>query len=396
MRSMSESALSALSGSRSGEKLVAHVWYGGQVVAPNVDVTSWSISTDGARQVRTQVDLTVADPDGRLAPWGVDDPLGVGGAHVQLIYQMNMRDSVDIGMFRITGSEPMEQWVLSRVRDSTGTETAQIWVSGGARIPVKLDDLTAVAAADRMLAPESPAPGATVLSEVRRLLYGVMPVKVAAGVVDKTVASTVVYERERMDAIEDLLDRIDCSHRMTGDGQLEVYPVAAEAPVWEVAGGDDGVLIGVSRSQSAATLYNGAVAEGATPDGVQLIGRAFETSGPLRWEGPHWRRPIFHSATGMLNTQAMVDAAAVTLLRNRLLGRTLTLEVTCLPHPGLQPGDRVTILSPTTTGDDLGLVGRVRAIAMRGTAAGVGPMTMSVDCAYEDVQAVAERVRRGR
>lgn len=395
MLPMSESALSALTGSRVGERMIAHVWYDGQVVERDVALSDWSVQADGSRQVRTQVSLTVTDPDGRLAPWAVDDALGVGGSRVQLVYALSPAETVDRGWFRIGSSAPVENWSLTRITDPvTGAEQHRVWVSGGAQIPIQADDLTTIAVADRLLAPQSPAPGSTVLGEVRRLLTGIMPVTVVDGVSDRPVSSSVVLERERMDAVEDLLDLIGCTHRMTGDGQLQVYPVTPGAPVWEVAGGEDGVLISVRRSQSASDLYNGAVSEGATPDGLQLIGRAFETTGPLRWEGPHWRRPVFHSATGLLTTQAMVDADAQTTLRSRLRGRTVTLEVTCLLHPGIQPGDAVTVLSPTVTGLDMALVGTVRSTSMRGTAAGPSPMTMSVECAYEDVQAVAAAIRR--
>lgn len=395
MRAMSEAALSALTGSRDGERLIAHVWYDGTVVAPDVPVSDWSITSDGSRQVRTQVSLTVADPDGKLAPWGVDDPLGVGGARAQLIYALTETETVDLGYYRITTSDPAENWTLKRIVDpETGEEKQQVWVSGGAQIPVGADDLTAIAVADRLLAPESPKAGATVLSEVRRLLSGIMPVTVAAGVTDRAVATSTVFERERMDAVEDLLAMISCTHRMTGDGQLEVVPNAPGSPVWEVAGGDDGVMVSLRRSQSADGLYNGAVSEGATPDGRQLIGRAFEATGPLRWDGPHGRRPVFHAATGILTTQAAVDADAISVLAGRLRGRTVDLAVTCLPHPGLQCGDVVTVASPTVTGTEMPLHGIVRKTSLRGSAAGPSPMTMTVECRYEDVQAVAAAIRR--
>lgn len=389
MRYMSETALSALSGSRSGERLVAHVWYDGLLVAPDLDVTDWTLNSDGARQVRTQVSLTVADPDGALAPWGVDDPLGVGGSKIQLVYVLSATESVDLGWFRLSGSEPAENWMLK----NAGTRV--VWVSGGASIPVQADDLTAVAVADRLLAPQSPAQGATVLSEVKRLMQGIAPVTVHPDVVDRGVSAALVIKRERMDAIEDLLTSISATHRMSGDGQLEVYPSAPGESVWEVAGGDDGVMVSIRRSQSSSDLYNAAVSEGATPDGRQLIGRAFETSGPLRWEGPHWRRPVFYSSP-MLTTQAQVNADAKRLLSSQLQGRTVDLQVTCLPHPGLQPGDVVTVASPTVTGAEMALTGAVRTINLRGGAGGPSPMTMTVECAYEDVQAVAAAIRRAR
>lgn len=386
MRSMSEMALGALSGSRVGERVIAHVWYDGRVVTEGgLPVSSWSVSSDASRQVQTQVTLSVADVDGTLTPWAVDDPLGVGGPRVQLIYDLGHGETVDLGWYRIVDSDAAENWSL---RNDT------VWVSGGASISVSADDLTRVAVMDRLLAPESPAAGATVISEVRRLLTGIIPVTVAPGVVNKAVAPSVVYERERMDAVEDLLATISCAHRMTGDGQLEVYSTAQGSPVWEVAGGDDGVLISVQRSQSLDGMYNGAISEGATEDGRQLIGRAFETSGPLRWEGPHGRVAVFHSATGILTTQAAVDADARTRLSSTISGRTVDLQVTCLPHPGLQPGDVVTVASPTITGAEVALTGVVRSTSMRGSSAGVSPMTLVVRCSYEAVQAVAAAIRR--
>lgn len=388
MRYMTETALSALTGSRSGERLVAHVWYDGRIAASDLDVTDWTITSDGSRQVRNQVSLTVADAEGTLAPWGVDDPLGVGGSKLQLVYVLSPTESVDLGWFRLTGSEPAENWLVK----TAGARA--VWISGGASIPIQADDLTSVAVADRLLAPESPKPGATVISEVQRLMRGIAPVTVHPDVEDRAVSMSLVIKRERMDAVEDLLTLISATHRMTGDGQLEVYPAAPSEPVWEVAGGEEGVMISIRRSQSASELYNAAISEGATPDGRQLIGRAFETVGPLRWEGPHWRRPIFYSSP-MLTTQAQVTADARRLLSSRLNGRTVDLQVTCLPHPGLQPGDVVVVASPTVTGAEMPLTGTVRSINLRGGAGGPAPMTMTVECSYEDVQAVAVAIRRG-
>lgn len=396
MRYMTETALSALEGSRSDAGIRAHIWYDGVCVASNVEVSSWSVNTDGERQAQTQVSLTINDPTGALAPWGVDDPLGVGGSRVQLIYSLDGTETVDLGYFRITKSEAQENWNLLRIKDRvTGLETRQVWLSGGARIPISAEDLTSIVVADKFLAPESPKFGATVLSEVRRLLAGVMPVTVNPGVIDAGVALNTVYERERMDAIEDLLRTINCSCRMTGDGQLEVYQSTAGDSVWTIAGGDDGVLVGFSRSQDISDMFNGAVAEGTTPDGNQLIGRQLEMTGALRWGGPNWRRPKFQTSTGILDTQEQVDKAAVTVLRGQIEGRTVDLDVKCLPHPGLQPGDVVTLEAPTALGEAMNLTGIVRSTVLSGSTAGVAPMSLTMRCSYDDVQALSWAIRKG-
>lgn len=404
MRTMTEAQLSALTGSSSRAGVVVHAWYGGVVVAESLPVETWSIGWDGQRQVQGQVSITVRDADGTLAPWSVDDPLGVGGARLQVIYHLGGGvDPLDLGWFRITGSDPVESWRVVRVKDSTATGNSEAaffderleWVSGGASIPVQADDLTRQATIDKLLAPESPAGLApTVLGEVRRLLTGIIPVTVAAGVVDKAVPTSLVYEKERMDAVEDLLQTIGCSHRMTADGSLEVFSTARTSPVWAIAGGDDGVLISVQRSQKLDGLYNGAISEGGE-SGLPLIGRAFEMNGPLRWEGPHGRYPTFNSSTGTLKTQAAVDMDAKSRLRTEIAQRSVVLSVTCLPHPGLQVGDWVQVANPTTSGDPVPLVGVVRSINLRGSASqGVSLMTLAVECSYEDVQAVRWAVTR--
>lgn len=395
MRYMTDEALSAIEGSRSDLGVVGHIWYDGKVVVQDVEISSWSVTSEADRQVQTQVQVVINDPTGALAPWAVDDPLGVGGARLQLIYVMGPTQRMDIGYFRITKSTASENWNLVRLKDAEGFERRQVWVSTGARIPVSADDLIETIVADKLVAPESPKFGATVLSEVQRLARGIVPVSIAAGVVDRSVPLNTVYERERMDAIEDLLKSIQCAYRMTGDGQLEVYPSEPGEPVWTIAGGDDGVLVSFARSQDIGDMSNGAVAEGATPDGDQLLGRQFEETGPLRWGGPNWRRPKFQSSTGILETQDQVDKAAVTMLKGQIEGRTIDLDVTCLLHPGLQPGDVVVLVAPIATGREVSLTGIVRSTAMNGTTAGIQPMRLTMRCDYEDVQRVSREIRKG-
>lgn len=399
MRPMTDAALAALTGSRTGDGLRVHAWLDGRVVAQDLPVADWSLAWDLDRQVQGQLSCTFVDVDGTLAPWAVDDPLGVGGPRLQAIYTVGgTSETVDVGWFQTTGSDPVESWQVrtleSQDPDAPFGQRVE-WTSGGASIPVEGADLTQVVVDDRLLAPSSPAAGATVLSEVRRLLQGVVPVTVAAGVTDAPVATSVVFERERMDAVEDLLGRIDAAARMTGDGQLEVYPTARTAPVWVVAGGDEGVLVQVRRSQRRAGLYNGVVSEGRdATTSLPVRGIALEGTGPLRWEGPHWRVPMFHSSP-LITSQAMADADAATTLANRTAQRSVDLDVTCLPHPGLQVGDWVQVACPIIGGQPYPLVGKVAAIRMRGNAGGVSPMTMTVRCAFAEVQAVASAVVRG-
>lgn len=399
MHQISDLALSALTGSRVDDRVVATVWYGGEVVVESLPVSKWSIEADGTpgAQIQRRIQLDVTDVDGKLAPWALNDPLGVAGPRIHLSYRFGgegyANEIVDIGRFRTTKSAPVQRW---RKYELPSGDYEIRWVSSGATIPVSAQDLTQVASKARFMAPESPPSGATVVSEVRRLLTGIMPVTVHPDVDDVSVPVTTIYETERMDAIDDLVDRIACAYRMTGDGQLEIYPTAATDPVWEIAGGDGGALIELQQSQSVDGLYNATVVEGtAGLNGLPLRKIATEDDGPLRFNGPHWQVPLFYSST-FLTTQAQVDAEAVRLLAGRIQDRSVTLNIECLPHPALQIGDTVRVFAPSVSGSQVPLDGIVRTFRLSGSTEGVDPMTLTVECPYEAVQAVVHLLQAPR
>src|SRR6478735_4021452 len=163
---MTEAALAALTGSRAGDGVRVHAWLDGRVVAQDLPVGDWTLSWDLDRQVQGQVTCTVADVEGLLTPWAVDDPLGVGGPRLQLIYTVGgTAETVDVGWYQNTGNDPVESWQVRELESQDPDAPfgqRVVWMSGGAVIPVEADDLTRVIADDRLLAPSSPAAGATV------------------------------------------------------------------------------------------------------------------------------------------------------------------------------------------------------------------------------------------
>lgn len=396
MRLMSDEATASLTGSRVGDRLIAHAWYDGALTAPDLPVSEFTVVEDLTRQVRTRVSLRVDDPDGRLAPWAINDPLGVAGNRLQLIYELAGGFRVQLGWYVITRSVPTENWRLLRLpgpSDFPPNDMRLEWVSGGATIPVTGEDLTQVVVADRLLTPESPQAGATVMDTVRDLLDSTVGVgDLPEGVTDRPAPASMIFERERMNAVEDLLDHIGCTHRMSADGLLEALPLGEQASVWEIAGGPDGVMVSMNRTLDQEGLYNIAVSTGTTVDGKEIVGRYVETEGPLAFDGPLGRRPVFH-ASEFVKTQAAADADSKTLLTNQIAARTVELTVTCLPHPGLQAGDWVSLRLPTLDGQEAHLPGQVITKTLRGTKrSGISPMVLDVVCDFALVQSVMRRV----
>jgi hypothetical protein len=407
MRAIDKNTLNALYGSRSGDKVVVYAWYGGALAWPDpLPISAWAFNWDITRQVQ-KFSCAVTDESGSLAPWLLEDPLGVGGARLEVRYDVGGAGTINMGWYRISASTPSERW-HSYVIDNLGQINEDIplpsgkqlkMVPGGATIAVDAYDLALVAKKDRLLAPESPEAGSmTIVSEVTRLMKYIAPVNVAAGVADRNVARNIVYERDRLDAIQDLCKRIFCDFRMNGDGHLEIYPVNLQSAPVVLQGGPGGLLVSVDRAQDMEGLYNRFVVDGTktNEDGSSLPIRSVAQieDGPLSILGPHGRIPEFYSST-MIATQADADAYAQEMALTQLTGLTTDLQVVCLPLPHLQQGDWVQVANPMVDGEPVPLVGKVKTMTLKsGTGTAPAAMELTVQCSYWTVQSAIGSVKR--
>lgn len=377
------------------DRLEVNAWYDGELVAADLQIVSWSISWDATREVQAQTSWQIADPDGTLAPWTMADSLAPGGAQLQVTWISGSTGTeVPLGWYRIREATPQESWRLASKADGSPQWTT----SGGGTVPVQADDLTCIPGdLDRLDA--EPVVESTSLGEVVRLLSDTMPVTVDPAVVDRNVSASLVYEDQasRMSAVTDHLTQCSAVARMGPTAELEVVPEAPGDPVWTIAGGRDGVLIEFSRSMSDDGVYNAVVSTaeptGTGEDAVQLVGRDYLDSGPLRFGGPFGNRKMWHQSPA--TTQAGVDSDARTTLANRQATGEVVLTVTCLMHPGLQLFDVVTLVPPSTEGE-FGINGRVvsMSIGSAGSEALVSKqMVLGVAVTADDMDALAIRAR---
>lgn len=410
MLPIDEKTLQVLNGSRVGDKLEVFAWYNGRLTFPDpLELDAWSLTWDGSasKSVQGVLEVTVKDPDGSLAPWLFEDPLGVGGAVLVCRYVVGGGGgTINRGKYRISSNAPKESWYSRIVPEAgfhePGSAVAPghrlVMASGGATVPLTAEDLTLNLVLDRFLTPEQPAgSNPTLFSEIRRIVGDYMPVKFS-GVVDVPVSPAVTYDGERIGAVMDLAQNAGASVRMGGNGELEVYAKTG-VPVWLVAGGDDGALINVDRKQSVDSLSNIGVARGEEKytDGAgqeqtrPLLGISKITVGPLRTGLPMGNIPRFLESS-LLNTQKAVDKAAGTLISNHVGALTVDLDVTCLPNPALQVGDFVTVTQPMINGRLVPLVGEVVQMKLQSQDSTVGNMQLVVRCSYAAVQAVRAAV----
>lgn len=390
----------ALNGSRPADELIVWAWFDGALAWPEpLQIVSWSRSgsADASSKVQQQVKFTIADPSGELSPWRFDDVLGVAGTKLQVMYRVGGAGVINVGWFRVEGNAPEEsftRYVIPEhglvVPDSDrNPHERAVMVPSGAVVEVDAVDLTIFLDRDKFMAPESPRGlDPTILSEVRRLVGDYFPVAVTAGVTDRAVARTLVYERERLEAVQDLLGRINARYRMTGDGVLQVYPMAPGAVVWRVEPMDG--LVSIGRGQSTDGLYNVWHVTGKEAgDGKAVTSTASTTSGPLRAGGPHGRVPYKYSSE-MITTEQQASAYAQTLKQRQAESMALVLDVVTVPRPDLQAGDRIEVGCPIRDGHIAYLPGEIISISSSGNPV-PGPTTLKVSCAYSDVLAAIAR-----
>lgn len=403
MRPIYDDALEALRGSRAGDRIEVFVRYGEQLAWPDpLPISRYGFSWDSSRQVQ-RFACSVTDETGELAPWLLEDPLGVGGARLDVRYYVGGTDQpVLMGIYRVASNAPDERWFTYIIdnkgeihRDSPIPNGKKLeYVSGGSNIEVTAYDLGLVTKKDRLLAPESPPKGSTptVVGEITRLMKDIAPVTYGADVVDRNLSGNIVYERDRLDAVQDLCRRIFCDYRWTGDGQMEIYSILEQEPVAVLTGGPEGLLVKVDRAQDIEGLYNQFVVDGTYTDneGRSIPIRSITQieSGPLSVFGPHGRVPEFYSSN-MIANQGDADEYADSMAVSQLTGMTVDLAVTCLPLPHLEIGDWVNVGNPVVNGEPVDLIGRVKSIDL-GSANGTapGPMSVIVQCSYWTVQSV--------
>ena len=397
MRLVDANSLKALEGSRPADEITVWAWRDGELLLPDpLQVISWSVEDAAGDSVKVaqQLSLTVADPDGTLGAWRLDDPLGVAGTKLQVVYRVGGAGSMNYAWFRVTGNQPSDSIDWRTVQeyglDAPGSPVGQHQrdrpiVAGTVKIDAA--DITVDVQRDRLEYPESPEVGATVLSEFRRLTAGYFPVVVDPGVTDTPISTLTVWDRERLDAAQDALARIGARHRMGGDGECHVY-ARPTVPVWRV--GPRQGLVQVSRKQSLDGLYNRWIVEGKDKEtGDPVRGTASIRTGPLRYGGPAGRAQFFYSSE-MIESHDQAVAYARELRDKFLATLSIDLVVETVPRPELQGDDMIEVGCPVAAGYIAWIPGLITNIRRSGDPIPNGT-TLTVSCSYQAVDAALSR-----
>ena len=161
----------------------------------------------------------------------------------------------------------------------------------------------------------------------------------------------------------ELLDAWPADATVDPAGYLAVAPLSqSTTPVLALTDGVGGTVITAVGSSTRDGVANVVVARGTGPDGAQVQGVAYDTSGSATAHGGAFNPlpvPYFFFSPLLTSVDECNTAAAGILARRRRdAGGEYKVEL--VPHPGVQAGDIVSI----TTADLTGLACSVESLTL--------------------------------
>lgn len=307
------------------------VWRGDELVVPDLPVSGGTVSRDYGAKITMSASVEVADP--AYLPVDPGDPLMPLGNELR----------IHIGVRHPGNVEELVQ-VFSGPIVAVPT-----WPTASGGFTVRAEGWLRYVADDDFLAPYSPT--GTVLNQVSQLLLQSVPaaaVLIGASVGDRAVPDGLLFERDRMEAVEDLALSVGAVVRETPAGGFSVapdpLPDPAADPVRSFIHGEGGALLeGSSPELSREERYNAVVAYNEGNPDVRAVATVDDPASPVRWGGPFGRKVMFYSNPVLT---AGIAAASAQARLDELAGRMRQITAQVPPDPSLEPGDHVLIRWP--------------------------------------------------
>lgn len=346
---------------------VIESWLGDDQLAASVPIVSGSLRYDETGTLKRRLNITVPSFESgrRWDPAGdVGAPLGVYGQMLHtrtgIAYPNGREELMDHGWCLIT------KWTRD---EAEGT------------VVVEAVDLAQLIADDALTGPSTPPTGATYASEFVRMVAGILPVVIDPALVDRLLPSTIVWERDRDKALDELCAAWPARWYVGDDRAVHVAPPwgpvsGASVPVITLTDGAQGTVSARQRHGERGALSNVVVVDGKADDTAtgpppHAVAQVTAANSPIRVDGPYRRVVRFH-ASDLIVTQAEADAAAAAALVTYATGGRAE-GVAAVPDPALELGD----IGRVDTRDGLRFTGRILSIDVPLTPADA-PMSATV------------------
>lgn len=308
-------------------------WLGDELLHDDVPVAAASEEVDRSLRVPERVTLTVPRVD-RGVSWSPTDPLHPLAAEGQ---QLRVQLGIGLGGDRV---EWMQRgWYLVDEAHPVGDH-----------VSVTAVGLLHLIDEARLVGPYQPA--GTLAVTLQGLVEPALTVDVDAALVDRAVPTDINYADDRLGAVLELLDAWPADARVAPDGVLTVVPASEPTgpAVIALTDGVGGTVIEATGESTREGAWTAVVARGTASDGAQVQAVAYQGTGPRAAAGdfnPLAVPYFFHSP--LLTTVGQCTAAARTVLaRLQRGGRPYAVEM--VPHPGIETGDVVDLVTAEYTG----------------------------------------------
>jgi hypothetical protein len=308
-------------------------WLGGSLLSGDVPVTSGRVTASVEDRRRVRLSMTVPEwtaVNGRKFYWAPganpEHPLATYGQEldvsVTVLSSIGGEWSTRVGRFLITDWEENSDGSLSVTGDG---------------LLRRVDDA-------KLTTPSQPRPGATLMTEARRLAPLGVSVAFDEALVDRAVPGSLVWESDRMAAFESIADAWPALLRVDEWGQVVFRAPLPDVPtpVLTLKDGERGTVVGAPRADTREGAYNEVVARSSNPDREDVQAVVRQESGPMSATGPYgpvtreWSSPLISTTTQAFN-------AAQTMVRNSLRP-TRVLPVTHAPDPRIDLDDPVEVI----------------------------------------------------
>lgn len=141
-------------------------------------------------------------------------------------------------------------------------------------------------------------------------------------------------------------------HNRTGQAVFAMAGPTSRTPVASYKEGD-GLLLSVDRAEDSDTIRNVVVAE-STNGAIRVVVEDADPKSPTYASGRYGRRPVAMTSQHFTSINQAKQAAAARLSYE--LGRSETVDLTAVPHPGLDVDDVISVHRPRAGLERRGLI----------------------------------------
>lgn len=362
MKSGSQALADVLAGGAIKRKVVADIVYGSARLIEDLPIDTWTFTGDIDGAIKTGGSVTVAYTDDfatSVTPHQLTDALAPFGQELHAYMVVDVGESVEripLGKYRIDDI-PSASEAQQRFRNGV--------ITVGSKVQLTLLDRFVVLSRAKFRSLQKPAT-TSAWAEIARLTK--MPVN--RNVPDAAIPASLVYDRDRLEAVQLLAGVLGGRAWMTDRGTVSILPHEPGAVVATLKVGEEGTVVETQYSMHSEGVYNVVVGDFETPAGVPIHVEAEITSGPLAVTGPYGEYVLeYPGDKSLIESPAQAQAAVDQQLARSSVTESYVLPVQCVPNPLLEIGDVVEVKQLARR-----IIGRILTLTLGDS----GPMSLNL------------------